>query len=138
MKRLCIYFFYDKDGMVDNYVPCVVEFKGLPETKDYYLVSKTDVLEHIPQENLDDVISHMSSLSKNFFINISCRRALSLLPNEKNAHCTIFPSRWWNMKLSKHFDVVTELDCTDIIACIFFCKKNNVKAMNFMKENNSD
>ena len=57
MKRLCIYFFYDKDGIVDDYVPvylqamqeffseiCVVVNGKLTQTSEQKLKTFSDKL----------------------------------------------------------------------------------------------
>lgn len=102
-----------------KYDPCIEQYSKAPDNKIFDLLINTDVLEHIPLDDLDNVLNHMSSLCRNAFINISCRRAISILPNGHNAHCTVFPPRWWQKKLQEHFKKVQEVDSEDITACSF-------------------
>ena len=42
------------------------------------------------------VIDEMFSLARKFvYANIACYPAVKLLPNGKNAHCTVRPPQWW-------------------------------------------
>lgn len=63
----------------------------------------TDVLEHIPREDLDDVISHIHSLGKHCYFNIHTGPAKVFLPSGENAHCTIEEPEWWLEKIQDFF-----------------------------------
>lgn len=104
------------------YDVAIPQFNQLPDEKIDFLIN-TDVLEHIPEENLDSVLEEISSISQNCFFNISCRRAGQTLPNGHNAHCTIYPPRWWYKKLNNYFDSVTEIQTKDITAATFVTRK---------------
>ena len=71
--------------------------KPLPELglKADLLIAK-DVLEHIPIDNLKDVIDEIFTYSKKWvFISVCCRKANAILPNGYNAHATIESAKWW-------------------------------------------
>jgi hypothetical protein len=56
----------------------------------------TDVLEHLPEEDLTWVIEEQFRYAKKFiFANIASYPANKILPNGENAHCTIKPKQWW-------------------------------------------
>ncbi len=85
-----------------RYDPSIPEI-STPPVKKVDLIINTDVLEHIPESDLDDVLTHMKSLSNHVFFNISTRLAGETLPSGENAHCTVYPAEWWQKKLSNHF-----------------------------------
>lgn len=92
----------NKDIKILRYDPSIPEI-STPPAERVDLIINTDVLEHIPEQDLDDVLTHMKSLSEHVFFNISTRLAGEILPSGENAHCTVYPATWWQEKLSKHF-----------------------------------
>ncbi|REJ64721.1 MAG: class I SAM-dependent methyltransferase [Planctomycetota bacterium] len=59
-------------------------------------VISTDVLEHVPEDDMEWVVDEMFSLATKFlFVNAASFQALAHLPNGENAHCTIKPVEWW-------------------------------------------
>lgn len=78
-----------------KYDPAVPEYQNKPTDK-FDLVISTDVLEHIPVDNLKDVIDDIFSYSKKWvFVSVCCRKANAILPNGYNAHATIESAKWW-------------------------------------------
>lgn len=56
----------------------------------------TDVLEHIPEEDLPDTLSEIFGYARKFvFLSICCRPAKKVLPDGRNCHLTIKPEQWW-------------------------------------------
>lgn len=90
------------DARAFRYDPAIPEFSKMP-TEKIDLVLCTDVMEHIPEENLPNVIGAIRDLSPNAYFNISCRSATEILPNGENAHCTVRPPRWWADHLRQTF-----------------------------------
>ena len=87
------------------YDPAYPEHDKLP-TKKYDMVICTDVLEHIPEEDLDWIIREICSLSnKTVFINVSGEPALKTFTTGKykgeNVHVSLFDHEWWVNK-AKH------------------------------------
>jgi hypothetical protein len=74
------------------------------------LVINTDVLEHIPEDALPDVIKNISLISENVFFGLHHALARQILPNGQNAHCTVKPPIWYYRLLSKSFSSVLLLD----------------------------
>lgn len=93
-----------------GYDPAVDEFNKEPNGK-FDLVISTDVMEHLPEEEIDDFIEQMLSYSSNkkFIFAISCRKAKTNLPNGMNAHLTIWSKKKWEGKLRNYFHVCTEI-----------------------------
>lgn len=84
------------------YDPGVPQFGVLPGKK-YDLVICTDVLEHVPEEEISDTLNEIFSISKKCcFINIAMYPAGTFLPNGENAHCTLKPIDWWRVKMSEN------------------------------------
>ncbi len=87
---------------VTNYDPAVKKFSGRPEGT-FDLVISTDVLEHVPEDYVDEVVQDIFSFSKHWvFLSISTREAHAILPNGMNAHATVKPPGWWEDKLFKY------------------------------------
>lgn len=79
-----------------KYEPALPEHNNLPD-KPVDGVISTDVLEHIPLNDISWVVDEMFSLATKFvFVNIACYPALARLPDGRNAHCTIKPPQWWS------------------------------------------
>lgn len=66
------------------------------------LVLCIDVLEHVPEECVDEVLIDICSLAKKaVFLNISTRPASKRLVDGTNAHATVKPKHWWQTKIEK-------------------------------------
>lgn len=88
-----------------RYDPAIPEFSSQPQ-EPVDLVVCTDVMEHIPEEDVEDVLRHIGSLSRNVFFNIATRAAKTVLPNGQNAHCTVWTIERWMEVLRKEFPEV--------------------------------
>lgn len=79
---------------VFSYDPAIPEFSGLPDPADFVVC--TDVMEHVEEEYVSDVLGHICSLAtKGAYFCIALKRAKRNLPDGRNAHITIQPSSWW-------------------------------------------
>ncbi len=91
---------FDLDG-VTRYDPGIVKFSKKPQVPAD-LVLCIDVLEHVPEECVDEVLEEISSLSKKvIFFNISTRLSTKILTDGSNAHATVKPREWWQAKIDK-------------------------------------
>lgn len=77
-----------------GYDPAVEGMDILP-VKEVDLVINTDVLEHIPEDELEETIEKISSLSQNALFMLNHRLAGLILSNNENAHCTVKPPIWY-------------------------------------------
>ena len=97
-------------GTYHRYDTGFPELSTLPVDKADFLIN-TDVLEHIPEKDLDEVLAKMASITSKAFFNIATRPAKEILPNGDNAHCTILSASQWESILKTHFpDVQLVLD----------------------------
>ena len=93
------------------YDPAVPAFNIKPENQ-FDGVICTDVLEHVPEAELDAVIADLVSYAKMWaFITVCCRpaKANKNLPGNVNAHVTIRAPDWWYVKLRHAFHRRAEL-----------------------------
>lgn len=99
----------EKFGLDVNYFdPYIPEFSAQP-TGPFDVVLSTDVLEHVHEDELDDVLAHVASLSTKAVFIVSLTFADTLLDSGDNAHVTIRSATWWQNRLSKHFPTVVEV-----------------------------
>lgn len=84
------------------YDPALEEYENRP-TKKYDAVINTDVLEHIPEVYLDEVVSDIFSFAENLvYFSICTCRAKTILPNGENAHCTLKSHEEWTEILKEY------------------------------------
>lgn len=97
------------DPAVDAFPDTVPEEAGfgfvkkLPAEK-FDAVVCTDVLEHIPEEDLRAwVMDELFSIASKFmFIKVPTWAASKTLPNGENVHCTVRPREWWQALVSEY------------------------------------
>lgn len=86
---------------VMEYDPCIPGKDNLPGVKVDLVVS-TDVLEHVEEDKIDNVINHIFTLAtKGIYLVISTRPANAHLPDGTNAHVCLHPPSWWVKKLNR-------------------------------------
>ena len=91
------------------YDPGCEDFKVLP-TEKYDAVICTDVMEHVPEEDLGWVIEEIFSHAKKMvFLNVACFKALKTFKDGTNVHVSIFHHQDWLQFLAhesqKHKDL---------------------------------
>jgi hypothetical protein len=101
-----------------RYDPGFPGLSKLPVEQADFLIN-TDVLEHIPEKQLDDVLSKMASITSHAFFNIATRPAKEILANGENAHCTIMTAAQWQTRLAKHFTAVELVYNRPEHSCVF-------------------
>ncbi len=87
---------------VDRYDPAIPRYATLP-TQVYDVLVNVDVLEHVPEAQLEPLLRQMRSLCRDALLVIDTVPATQILPNGENAHCTIRPADWWEAKLRPIF-----------------------------------
>lgn len=95
--------------LVTCYDPGYKPFAGDYEAV-YDGVIATDVLEHIPEEDIDWVLGELFGHARRFVYAVAtCYAAKKQLPDGANAHCTIKPPDWWRARMAEagqnHTDV---------------------------------
>ncbi|MCL6285938.1 class I SAM-dependent methyltransferase [Ruegeria sp. 2012CJ41-6] len=93
------------DAEAHRYDPAIPQFSVLPVTECDAVIC-TDVLEHIPKEDMQNVISEIASVSHLVYFNICTRPAATMLPNGENAHCTVETDNWWFSFLQDTFPLI--------------------------------
>lgn len=89
-----------------RYDPAIPEYAEEPPGK-YDLLVSIDVLEHIAEEDLEEVLQHMDSLCKDAIIVVDTKPAQLLLADGRNAHICLHDHRWWQSRLEKQFGPLT-------------------------------
>jgi hypothetical protein len=87
------------------YDPAVKAYSKKP-TGRFDGVICTDVLEHVPERELDHVIADLVGYARKWcFISVCCRPAKGnkRLLDGRNVHVTIKPPDWWREKLAAAF-----------------------------------
>lgn len=83
------------------YDPGVEKYSTRPKDR-CDLVLCIDVLEHVPEECVDEVLNDICSLSnKVVFMNISTRPSTKKIVDGTNAHATVKPKQWWQAKINQ-------------------------------------
>lgn len=86
---------HPKEWNAIKYDPAIQDYQNKPQDK-YDLVISTDVLEHIPVDNIQQTIDEIFGYSNKWvFVSVCCRKAEAILPNGYNAHATIESAKWW-------------------------------------------
>lgn len=102
-----------------KYDPAIEEYsKYIPYKVD--LVICIDVLEHIPDEDLEETLLKIKVHSEKVIFDIGTQLAKHTLPNGDNAHCTVKSIDWWINKLKETFPIITFVK--DIRGVKFLCK----------------
>jgi hypothetical protein len=89
------------DINISKYDPAVAQFSKKP-TGTYDLVLCIDVMEHVQEDKVEEVLKDIFSYSNKVFLTITCYAAMQTLPNGKNAHYTIKEPDWWKEKLKPY------------------------------------
>ena len=88
------------------YDPGVPEYSKLPDGP-FHGVITCDVLEHVPEEAMDEVLTQIFSRAERFvFIAVCDIPAFAILPDGQNAHVTQKPCVWWIEKIKPFTNTV--------------------------------
>jgi len=90
----------------DCYVPKYDNHELLKRKWDYTFSG--DVLEHIPEEELESISYGLAKITRNTSIHfIDLDPAKKYFPTGENAHLTIKEADWWLALLQKHWNIST-------------------------------
>lgn len=96
--------FEPKEWNAFRYDPAIPEYENKPKEK-FDIVVCTDVMEHIPAENVPSVLRDIFSFKNPAgiaFFSICVRPAWNKLPNGQQAHATVLPPVWWKKQFDKY------------------------------------
>lgn len=115
LKSLCDYGAGKKNlykGLIDlgfkdfEYYPYDPVFPEYGEPERAELVCCIDVMEHIEEEFLENILYEIFQITLKFcYFSIATTPAKKILSDGRNAHIIQKPSRWWLPKLCKYFNV---------------------------------
>ena len=88
------YFWNDGKRKIEKYDPAISEYKSMPNGK-FDLILCTDVMEHIPMLDIDNMFHEMREKSKSILFTISMKPARAKLPDGRNAHITLLNEDEW-------------------------------------------
>ena len=114
---------------IDGYDPAIKEFSVI-SNNHYDMIINTDVLEHIPKNDICDVLNHIKSLSNNVFFCLHHGKAWTILPNGENAHITIEPKEWYHNLMRNYFDIIIPLKARNPINSIVITFDINKRIFN--------
>jgi hypothetical protein len=86
---------------ITPYDPAVPQFSNKP-TSQYELILCIDVMEHVQEDKVEEVLKDIFSYGNKVFLTITCYPATQVLTNGKNAHYTIKEPDWWKEKLKPY------------------------------------
>lgn len=92
---------YPRFQSITLYDPCV-HFLSKKPTGKYNVITCADVMEHVPEEHVDEVLNDIYSYADTnaiFIFSISGKPAKKLFLDGENFHCTVKPVEWWAEKL---------------------------------------
>jgi hypothetical protein len=94
-------------GAVDfDYFPYDPAFPDYGPPKAADLVTCIDVLEHIEEPYLDNVLGDLKAITRNLgLFSIHCGPAKKVLPDGRNAHLIQAPTSWWLPRLCQYFEI---------------------------------
>ena len=88
-------------GKIQGYDPAYEKFNTEPTNAD--IVICTDVMEHIPLSEIDNILKHIHSLANKWtFFAIDTKKAKKKFSDGSNCHVTVQPPEWWREKLKEH------------------------------------
>ncbi len=102
-----------------KYDPAIEKYSELPIVI-IDLITCIDVLEHIPEEEIEFTLRIIKLISNKVIFDIGLKPATHFLPNGENAHCTIKPIEWWLTTIKDIFGTATFVK--NIRGVKFLCK----------------
>lgn len=103
-----------------RYDPAIPEIAEKPQGR-FDLVTCTDVMEHIPEVEITELLSEIAGYAFVALFVIYLGKASTILPNGENAHCTQRPTEWWQGRLLQHFEVVRQIPSPRKEKAFFVC-----------------
>lgn len=105
---LSSHFWLDGQRQIVKYDPAIPMYKRMP-SGTYDLVLCCDVMEHIPIDSVDRVLSEVRSKGGKAFFTISLKLARAKLPDGRNAHVTLLTKTEWMRWIKSKYRKVREI-----------------------------
>jgi len=86
-----------------RYDPAISKHNKQPNPEDVDVVTCLDVMEHVPEEAVDEVLKDIHRLSDKAVFVISLVEAACKLPNGEQAHTTVRSKAWWTERIEAVF-----------------------------------
>ena len=104
-KGVLVKYLINNNITCEGFDPALDQFSEKPShASEYDCLTCLDVLEHIPYNQIDYVLSDICSYSTKYTLfNIALRKASQLLPDGSNAHLIVQDKMWWTEKLHDTF-----------------------------------
>lgn len=93
---------------IHRYDPAIPEISTLPG-KRVELAVNVDVMEHIPDEEIDAVLASIAASAEHVLFVIDTGPAKMLLSDGRNAHVSQHGAQWWLARLKPHFPAIREM-----------------------------
>ena len=91
---------------IQEYDPSIFKHSQMPRPAE--LVVCTDVMEHVEEECVIDVLDHIKSLTRNMVLfTVSTKASEKHLSDGRNTHVTIRPYTWWLPLIWERFTIVS-------------------------------
>jgi hypothetical protein len=103
-----------------KYDPAMPEFEKAPSGR-FDTIINTDVLEHIPEEELSGILARFKDYSSQAIIIPHLGKASAVLPDGQNAHCTIKTPKEWRDVFQDFYRHVKRLPHDSRNHALFFC-----------------
>ncbi len=102
-----------------------------PVDGQYDVVISTDVVEHIPEQDIDWVLDKIFAYARHsVYIVAACYPARKHLPDGTNAHCTQQPPDWWIGKMqqsARHYPDLNWVLCTQEKGWLIFQERKKLR-----------
>ncbi len=90
---------------VRRYDPAIPDLAE-PPAEPFDLLINVDVLEHVPDDELDAVMAEMAAMARHALIVIDTRPAKLILSDGRNAHVSLHDGPTWAKRLARHWPAV--------------------------------
>ena len=107
---------------VFRYDPAITGLEKLPNEKVDFVIC-TDVLQHVPFNEIYEVLEKIKEFSENCFFQINCIEHKTLLPNGEKANCTVLSKSCWLKILKAYFENIKILYEDEGTKVTFLTKK---------------
>ena len=85
-----------------RYDPAIPAYATKPRVTADLLIN-IDVLEHVEEDDLDEVLADMRSMCRDVLIVVDTAPARRTLPDGRNLHVTLKSHDWWRERIGRHF-----------------------------------